>query len=152
MRREYHVCGFIQLVYFVAVSFNHIWSGRDAHVGKGQSGSGEAGWRRRRLCRACRVELEQPGLTLGCAQGCAGAAASVLGGVFTRARTHTHPHSEMLGGPSVLWASPSSSPPPPAVFMPTGRVPSGCGRACPQASELGPGPGSGSGSGPELLV
>lgn len=34
--------------------------------------------------------------------------------------------------------------------MPTGRVQPACGRACPQASELGPGPGSGPVS--ELLV
>lgn len=34
--------------------------------------------------------------------------------------------------------------------MPTGSLQPGCGRVCPQASELGPGPGSG--PGPELLV
>lgn len=32
--------------------------------------------------------------------------------------------------------------------MPTGSLQPGCGRVCPQASELSPGPGSG----PELLV
>lgn len=62
--------------------------------------------------------------------------------------THTHPHSEMLGGPSVLWASSSSSSS--VVFMPTGSLQPGCERVCPQASELGPGPGSG--PGPVLLV
>jgi len=61
--------------------------------------------------------------------------------------THTHPHSEMLGGPSVQWASSSSSS---FVFMPTGSVQPDSGRVCPQASELGPGPSSG--SGPVLLL
>lgn len=54
--------------------------------------------------------------------------------------SHTHPHSEMLGGPSVLWAS--------SVFL----VPTGCLCVCPLASELGPNPGPGSGPAPELLV
>lgn len=64
--------------------------------------------------------------------------------------THTHPHSEMLGGPSVLWASSSSSSS--VVFMPTGSMLPDCVRVCPQASELGPGPGSCPGPEPELLV
>lgn len=51
----------------------------------------------------------------------------------------------MLGGPSVLWASSSS-----VVFIPPGSVQPGCGRVCPQASELSSGPGSGPGT--ELLV
>lgn len=63
---------------------------------------------------------------------------------------HTHPHSEMFGGPSLLWASSSSSPA--AVAVPSVHV--DCARVCPQASEPGPEPGLGSGSGPvpELLV
>lgn len=62
----------------------------------------------------------------------------------------THPHSEMFGGPSLLWASSSSA----AAFTPAGGLAPCCGRVCPQASEPGSGPssGSGSGSGPELLV
>lgn len=63
---------------------------------------------------------------------------------------HTHPHLEMFGGPSLLWASSSSSPA--AVAVPSVHV--DCARVCPQASEPGPEPGLGSGSGPvpELLV
>lgn len=157
----YYVCGIIELIYFVAVAFNqgqflhklsaHQWSEQ-------QNGFG---WSAVLFCWKTAVS-DTVLMLIGCVFVCVALPCSdhIMEPRCTICHcflfpfclyfymSHslcTHPHSEMLGGPS---SSPS------VVFMPTGSLQPDCVRVCPQASVLGPFSGScsGPGSGPDLLV